>query len=349
MLIHAVHWKTCLHTSLIMCPFVSTSDLTSFYSATIPSPHLVQERNIILSKEPSAEERAAAAAAKAARLAAIAAEEGGGGALYAVGELSLDTGGADSPKKSARGERLPVVTAKCGVKSPASSVHWRKPSSLRSHLSHGLLCAVCLHLYYLLVASVAPFADSFRVLDAVLPVDGSGSPNKDTEGTSAKEDAPAADPDSPHRPAPLLSELGPTLSTIQEGPDSASNSPTTSARVTNRPGMLEPVLEESEEPATSGITIPPGLTIPTQRSGSRRLAGFNDSSSTLDVDTARTNESADGTAEQAVNLTGNATPNKDGTLSGMCICLRAAWFAVRVCVFVCSRISPSQSIALPFN
>jgi hypothetical protein len=45
---------------------------------------VLQERNIVLSKEPSAEERAAAVVAKAARAAAIAAEEREGSGVSVV-------------------------------------------------------------------------------------------------------------------------------------------------------------------------------------------------------------------------------------------------------------------------
>lgn len=102
---------------------------------------------------------------------------------------------------------------------------------------------------------------------------------------------------------PTLSELGPSLSTIEEsseaGGESNQNSPLGSGRYGRgkSSSMLDPVPED-EAAAREGPPSPPRLLMLAHRNNSsRRGGGFNDSSSTMDVDTARTNESVDGDGE----------------------------------------------------
>jgi hypothetical protein len=103
------------------------------------------------------------------------------------------------------------------------------------------------------------------------------------------------------------------LSTIQEGADSYQSTPITSARYSKAGGMLEPVPEDGCARVSGAGASPPRLLMAAHRNNSKRQNGFNDSSSTLDVDTARTNESAEGGGEgNSADHTATVTPRADG-------------------------------------
>lgn len=191
-----------------------------------------KERNIVLSKEPSAEEKVAAAAAKLARKQANEAED----LLRAAAEED------ESPMPSR----------------PATAP-----------------------------APVAPTPESeITATDAPAPVDMSADvvvvdPDTPPAASQASEsnDGDAVDlaEGSRKHAAPTLSETGPGLSTIAESTEmeTPDTRPTTPSKLTMRP------FDAPHSP-------PPNLLMQTHKNNSRRGAGFNDSSSTIDIDTART-------------------------------------------------------------
>jgi hypothetical protein len=77
--------------------------------------------------------------------------------------------------------------------------------------------------------------------------------------------------------------------------------------------MLEPVPEDGSARVSGAGASPPRLLMAAHRNNSKRQNGFNDSSSTLDVDTARTNESAEGGGDaNSADHTATVTPRADG-------------------------------------
>lgn len=174
-----------------------------------------KERNIVLSKEPSAEEKVAAAAAKAARKQAIEDEERAAAAeIEAMGEPVEVDAEADSPN-------APPTSDAADTTDPAGAM--------------------------------------------------SGSETADNAG--AEDTLVHSEKHAP----PTLSELGAGLSTIAESAELET------------PAVTRPATPKStEKHGFEGTSPPPTLLMQSHRNSMKRHGDFNDSSSTIDIDTART-------------------------------------------------------------